>query len=190
VKVEGCGNKPLAIYALPKLRVLCVDDNRDCADSTGILLELYGCEVSVCYDAETAFLTALRFKPDLCLIDLNMPNLSGCDLASRLRAWSGEATTLLIAISAYGSDVARAVSHAAGFDKHMLIPVDWDELLELLIETEQRLGRPPYISSRLATASGDALETTAARKSQSTTLRDAPWNTVELSRRDEKDRQV
>ena len=158
MKVEGCGNEPLAIYALPKLRVLCVDDNRDCADSTGILLELYGCEVSVCYDAETAFVIALRFKPDLCLIDLNMPNLSGCDLAMRLRAWNSEVTTLLIAVSAYGSDVAREISFAAGFDRHMVIPVDWDELLGVLVETERRLGRPPYISSRLATSAGDAGE--------------------------------
>jgi CheY-like chemotaxis protein len=136
------------IYSLPKLRVLCVDDNRDAADSTGILLSLYGCEVAVSYDAETAYSLALRFKPDLCLIDLNMPGMGGCELAQQLRTLGRDGPAQLIAVTAYGSDTARNATRAAGFDRHFVKPVDWDRLLDALAETERSLGRGGYISSR------------------------------------------
>jgi CheY-like chemotaxis protein len=140
--VKGCAEKdPETIFCFPKLRVLCVDDNRDSADSTGILLDIYGCDVIVCYDAETAFTSALQFKPDVCLIDLNMPQRGGCDLARRLRAWSREHPLRLIAVTAYGSDETRRASFAAGFDLHFVIPVDWDELRDVLAEVGRRLGR-------------------------------------------------
>jgi two-component system, OmpR family, response regulator len=140
VKVWG-EKHPETIFPFPKLRVLCVDDNRDTADSAGILLDIYGCDVVVCYDAETAFTTALQFKPDICLIDLNMPQRGGCELARRLRAWSREHPLRLIAVTAYGSEETRKASFAAGFDLHFVIPVDWDELRNVLAEVGLRLGR-------------------------------------------------
>jgi len=142
MNVKVCWEKhPETIFPFPKLRVLCVDDNRDTADSAGIILDLYGCDVVVCYDAETAFTTALQFKPDICLIDLKMPQRGGCELARRLRAWSREHALRLIAVTAYGSDEIRRASFAAGFDLHFVIPVDWDELWNVLAEVGQRLGR-------------------------------------------------
>jgi CheY-like chemotaxis protein len=143
------------IYPLPGLRVLCVDDNRDTADSTGMLLELYGCEVAVCYDADTALAIALRFRPDLCLIDLNMPGTGGCELAMRFRAWGQEPPPHLIAVTAYGSETARKATREAGFDRHFVTPVDWDELVAILAEAERSLGRAAYISSRLVQSSGE-----------------------------------
>jgi CheY-like chemotaxis protein len=148
-KVEGWKEHYPAIYSLPKLRVLCVDDDCDTADSTGILLELYGCEVAVSYDADAAFATALHFKPDVCLIDLNMPLKNGCELAMRLRTWSSGLPLCLIAVSAYGSDSVRKTSLAAGFYLHIVKPIEWEELLNELVEIERNLGRPGYISSRL-----------------------------------------
>jgi len=143
------------IYPLPALRVLCVDDNRDTADSTGMLLELYGCETAVCYDADTALAIALRFQPDLCLIDLNMPGTGGCELARHFRAWERESPLHLIAVTAYDSDTARKATREAGFDRHFVTPVDWDELVAVLAEAERSLGRAAYINSRLVQSSGE-----------------------------------
>jgi CheY-like chemotaxis protein len=142
------------IYPLPRLRVLCVDDNRDNADSTGMLLEMYGCEVMICYEAESALSAARRFRPDLCLIDLNMPGLGGCELAREIRLWS-QHSPRLIAVTAYGSDAARRATAAAGFDGHFVTPIDWDLLIELLAETERSLGRAAYITSRLTPRAED-----------------------------------
>jgi two-component system OmpR family response regulator len=148
------------IYPLPRLRVLCVDDNRDAADSTGILLEHYGCDVTVCYDAETALAIALQFKPDLCLIDLSMPGTGGCELAMCLRAWGCESPLHLIAVTAYGSEEARRATVAAGFDRHLVKPVDWEKLVQILVDIERSLGRAGYISCRLAELSEEGLVNT------------------------------
>jgi CheY-like chemotaxis protein len=141
------------IYPLPALRVLCVDDDRDAADSTGLLLELYGCEVAVYYDGPTALAAARRFRPDLCLIDFSMPGMGGCELARRLRE-STRGALRLIAVTAYGSDVARAATAAAGFDMHFVKPVDWDKLAVVMAETERSLGRAGNITARLARSPG------------------------------------
>ena len=139
-----------SILPLPRLRVLCVDDNRDTADSAGILLDIYGCEVAVCYDADTAFATVPQFKPDLCLIDLRMPNGGGCELALRLRARSRELPRYLIAVTAGGSDDSRNSSQAAGFDMYVEMPIDWDNLLQVLAAIERILGRAAFVRSHLA----------------------------------------
>ena len=116
------------------LRVLCVDDHRDTADSEAMLLELYGCEVAVSYDGASALAAALRFSPDVCLIDLNMPDMDGCAIARRLRAWRTCAPVYLIAVTAHGSEAARQQTARAGFDLHLVKPVDWQELARTLTE--------------------------------------------------------
>ncbi len=138
------------IYPLPALRVMAVDDHRDTADSAGLLLELYGCEVAVCYDGPSALETAARFKPDVCLLDLNMPGMDGCELARRLRVQSPGRPCVLIAVTAYGSDAARREAAGAGFDRHLVKPVDWDGLSGALVEAERSLGRAAYVAHRLA----------------------------------------
>lgn len=75
--------------AVLPLRVLCVDDNRDVADSTAELLRLVGFEARACYDGPTALAEAAAFLPSVCLIDLNMPGMDGDELATRLRAQAG-----------------------------------------------------------------------------------------------------
>lgn len=146
------------IYPLPKLRVLCIDDNHDTADSAGLLLEIYGCEVAVCYDGETALTLAFQFEPDLCLIDLNMPGIGGHELARRLRAWAQGHSLHLIAVTAYNSDAARIATAAAGFDLHFVKPVDWGELMDVLVKIERSLGRGAFISSRLAQLAEEATQ--------------------------------
>jgi CheY-like chemotaxis protein len=121
--------------------VLCVDDNRDAADSAALLLELYGCAVAVCYDGASALAEALKFAPDVCLIDYNMPGMNGCELAERLRAWRRSRPVHLIAVTAYGTDAARERTAKAGFDRHLVKPVDWNELTVILSDIEHTLGR-------------------------------------------------
>lgn len=128
------------------LKVICVDDNRDAADSAAMLLELYGCEVAVCYDGPSALAEVLRFCPDVCLIDYNMPGMTGCDVAKRLRAWNGLRPLRLIAVTAHGSDEIRQKTAAAGFDLHLVKPVDWEELTAVLSELELELGRAEHIT--------------------------------------------
>src|SRR5918992_6341948 len=123
------------------LRVLCVDDNRDAADSEAMLLELCGCEIEACYDGASALAAALRFGPDACLIDFNMPEMDGCELARRLRAWRRGRPVYLIAVTAYGSDAAREETAAAGFDMHVVKPVDWVQLSLALADVERSRGR-------------------------------------------------
>ena len=128
------------------LRVLCVDDNRDAADSAALLLELYGCEVAVCYDGPSALAEALRFGPDVCLVDFNMPGMDGCEVATRLRAWRRARPVRLIAVTAHGSDQVRAMTAAAGFALHLVKPVDWDELVGALSCLEHELGRAGLVA--------------------------------------------
>lgn len=131
------------------LRVMCVDDNQDAADSAAVLLDLYGCEVAVCYDGFSALAEALRFSPDVCLIDFNMPGMSGCELAERLRQWRRSRPVFLIAVTADGTDTARELTKRAGFDRHLVKPADWNELSAILSDIEHALGRAERVSLRV-----------------------------------------
>src|SRR5437660_921953 len=71
------------------LKVLCVDDNADAAESAAMLLEGAGCAVRVCHDGPSALAAAAEFQPDVCVIDLRMPGMRGEELASRLREQAG-----------------------------------------------------------------------------------------------------
>lgn len=140
----------IAKQAAAPLRVLCVDDNHDVADSEAMLLELYGCEVAVCYDGPSAVAEALRFGPDVCLIDYNMPDMDGCTVARHLKAWRKCDPVYLIAVTAHGSDAVREQTTQAGFDLHLVKPVNWDELTAALSDREQALGRAARISRQIA----------------------------------------
>jgi CheY-like chemotaxis protein len=127
---------------------MCVDDNQDAADSAALLLELCGCAVAVCYDGPSALAEALRFSPDVCLIDFNMPGMNGCELAERLRLWRRSRPVFLIAVTANGTDAAREMTKNAGFDRHLVKPVDWNELSVILSDIEHALGRAERMSRR------------------------------------------
>jgi two-component system, sensor histidine kinase len=111
-------------------RVLIVDDNRDAADSISLLLRIHGHEVRTAYGGEDALQLAAAYPADLVLLDIGLPGMNGYEVAKRLRA-SGTSTHL-VALTGYGQpeDVRRAKE--AGFDAHMVKPVDFDRLLETL----------------------------------------------------------
>jgi len=102
---------------------------------------MYGCTAVACYDGASALSEALRFAPDVCLIDYNMPGLNGCDVARRLRAWRSGESISLIAVTAHGNAAMRASTAQAGFDHHFVKPVDWEALRRVLAERAHALGR-------------------------------------------------
>jgi DNA-binding response OmpR family regulator len=114
------------------MRVLCIDDNRDLADSIGLLLQLVGFEARVCYDGQQAIRLAQEFDPHICLIDLQMPGMSGDDVARALDSQFGEKKPYLIAVTAMGGDLHRILTRKAGFQKHLVKPVPPFELISLL----------------------------------------------------------
>ena len=116
----------------PPLRVLCVDDNRDVADSTADLLSLVGFEVRVCYSGAAALVAAVEFRPGVCLIDLNMPGMDGDELAPRLRALPGDPPLILVAVTAMSDEASTRRIREAGFDLHLVKPVDPHQLLAVV----------------------------------------------------------
>ncbi|HEV7800103.1 MAG TPA: response regulator [Burkholderiales bacterium] len=116
----------------PVLRILVVDDNQDSASSMTLLLELQGHEVKVAHGGQAALNIADEFRPDVILLDIGMPGMNGYEVARKLRAQDAYADTLLIAVTGYGraSDVEQTAS--AGFDHHLVKPIDYDKLQSLL----------------------------------------------------------
>jgi len=131
------------------LRILVVDDNEDSAESMSLLLQCDGHELDIAYSGETALRMAATMQPDVILLDIGMPGMMGYEVAQRMRAQGGSADALLIAVTGYGreQDIERA--HAAGFDHHLVKPVDYTKLRALLAEYH---GRRAAIASRAAGA--------------------------------------
>ena len=113
-------------------RVLLVDDNRDSAESLAQLLQLFGHEIWQAYSGREAVAAARSRLPDLVLLDIGMPDLSGYEVARQIRAEPSLAGTTLVALTGYGSDEDRRRSLAAGFDCHLVKPIDFDDLERIL----------------------------------------------------------
>ena len=116
-------------------RVLVVDDNADAADSLAMLLQVRGDEVRVAYDGEEALFAEQEFKPDILLLDIGMPKLSGYDVARRVREARGPGV-LLVAITGWGQEEDRQRARDAGFDHHFTKPVDYAALLAVIDEAK------------------------------------------------------
>jgi two-component system CheB/CheR fusion protein len=113
-------------------RVLVVEDNQDVRESSCLLLAMAGFDVTGVSTGSDALEKAPAFGPNVVLLDVGLPGLSGYDVARRLRQMPQFASTMLIAITGYDTPEARALSAAAGFDHHICKPVDFDELTRLL----------------------------------------------------------
>jgi PAS domain S-box-containing protein len=114
------------------VRVLVADDNRDAADSLAELLRLAGHEVRVAYDGRTALSVARPFRPDVMLLDLGMPNMSGYEVAAQVREEPWGRDVCLVAVTGWGQAADRADTTAVGFHEHLVKPVDFAELRALL----------------------------------------------------------
>ena len=108
----------------PAHRILIVDDNRDAASSLARLLRLWGHEVREANDGPTALSAAAEFRPALILLDIGLPGMNGYEIATQLRSDARFRDARVIALSGYGSEQDRARSQAAGFDAHLVKPVE------------------------------------------------------------------
>ncbi|MGH7135924.1 MAG: hybrid sensor histidine kinase/response regulator, partial [Pirellulales bacterium] len=116
----------------PALRILVVDDNQDAADTTAMLLHVLGHEARVAYNGPDALAAASANPPDALLLDIGLPGMDGYEVARRLRADERLQHIPLIAITGYGRDVDYQLSQAAGFDAHLVKPVEARKLEQAL----------------------------------------------------------
>ena len=115
----------LGVSSVPEsLRVLVVDDNRDAADLLGDILSSAGHVPFVTYDGPTALAAAVNVRPAVALLDIGLPVMDGYELAQRLRALPGLERLVLIAVTGYGQEQDRTKTHEAGFDTHLVKPID------------------------------------------------------------------
>ena len=127
-------NSSPAAIAMPALRILVVDDNRDAADSAAMLLEMMGHEVRTAYDGEAGVQAAAEFCPQVALLDIGMPKMNGYEAARAIRQQPGGDRVRLVAVTGWGQDDDRLKSAAAGFDRHLVKPVNPPDLIALLQE--------------------------------------------------------
>lgn len=116
----------------PTLRVLVVDDNRDGADTLGLLVEELGNLVHVTYGGATALEVATAFRPDLMLVDLVMPDMDGCRLVARFRRIPDFAQTKIVAMTGHKNEEHRSSAMKAGFDAVLFKPVALTEIKTVL----------------------------------------------------------
>jgi DNA-binding response OmpR family regulator len=114
------------------LRILIVDDNRDAADSVGLMLQSTGNEICVAYDGEDAVRAADRFRPQVVLLDIGLPKLNGYEACRRIRKQPWGRNMVVIAVTGWGQDDDKRKAEDAGFDRHMVKPVDPHNLIKLL----------------------------------------------------------
>jgi signal transduction histidine kinase len=113
-------------------RILVVDDNIDAADTLADLLTDLGYQVRATYDALSALELVPNFKPDVCMLDIGLPVIDGYELAHRLRRGAATPSMRLVAVTGYGQDGDRQRARDAGFDDHLVKPVNVDALERVL----------------------------------------------------------
>ena len=113
-------------------RLLVVDDHRESADTLAMLLTVMGHEVEKVYDGQAAIELAARTHPDAVLLDIGLPVMNGYEVARALRNAPESSRMVLIAISGYGQDEDRRRSREAGFDHHLVKPVEPAELARII----------------------------------------------------------
>jgi CheY-like chemotaxis protein len=122
----------LPVDSSSRHRILIADDNIDSATTLGQLLEMLGNDVSIAHDGLQAVEEAERFRPDIILLDIGMPKLNGYDACGRIRKQPWSKNALLVALTGWGQDDDKRRSREAGFDVHLVKPVDFGALKKLL----------------------------------------------------------
>ncbi|MGN6135072.1 MAG: ATP-binding response regulator, partial [Aureliella sp.] len=117
-----------------KHRILVVDDNQDSAMSLGMMLRLMGNETCLAHDGLAAVEMAQQFRPDIILLDIGLPKLNGYQACRRIREQPWSAGMTIIALTGWGQEEDRRRSHEAGFDHHLVKPVELTALMQLLSE--------------------------------------------------------
>jgi len=139
---DGAPGEPAPEAAKDRLEVVVVDDNVDMATAVGDLVRLMGHEVAVVHHAVPALAALSDGGADVALVDIGLPEIDGYELARRLRAATGS-RIFLVALTGYGGESHRARSREAGFDAHLVKPIDLGALSALLGDLKARAGRRP-----------------------------------------------
>ena len=129
-----------ASLPMPKIRILVVDDYADAAESMAMLLKAEGHEVETADCGMKAIDRAQAFRPQVVLLDIGLPDLDGYEVAKRLRALPETHDVTLIALTGYGQAEDRERSQSAGFNHHLLKPVDFAKLSDLLVCSQSKKG--------------------------------------------------
>ena len=115
-------------------RILVVDDNRDAAASLAALLQVTGNETRIAYDGEEAVAAAAEYKPDVIMLDIGLPKMDGYDACRAIRRAPDGGKILIVALTGWGQAQDRKRSREAGFDVHLVKPVDYEKLVQVLAE--------------------------------------------------------
>ena len=124
------------------LRILIADDNQDAAATLALLFEFMGHSVRQAHDGEAAVAAAAGFSPQVVLLDIGMPKLNGYQACRRIRDLPGGAAMTVVAVTGWGQPGDRKASQEAGFDHHLVKPVDPAALAQLLAQVSQRQPAP------------------------------------------------
>ena len=116
----------------PKYRILVVDDSEDSAEGLAALVRLLGHDARTAHDGQEALAVADAYRPALAFIDIGLPDMDGYQVARRMRETPGLAATVLVALTGYSGADELHRSEAAGFDRHLVKPLDFGELERLL----------------------------------------------------------
>ncbi|PYQ66531.1 MAG: hypothetical protein DMF53_03455 [Acidobacteria bacterium] len=123
---------PVASRPVFSRRVLVVDDNRDAAESLELLLQIWGHQARSAQDGPEALSLAAEFQPEIVLLDIGLPGMDGYEVARQMRALPAGRNALIVAVTGYGRNSDRLQSQEAGFDHHLVKPVQPEVLQELI----------------------------------------------------------
>ena len=129
--VQAIASKDQAVPV--RRNILIADDNQDALESLALMLRLEGHEVHCASDGEEALALAGLRRPEIVVLDVGMPKLDGCEVARRIRAESWGRGAVLVALTGWGQDVDRRRSREAGFDMHLVKPVDPATICDMLV---------------------------------------------------------
>jgi len=138
VAVPAPAMPPQPAVTATGLRILVVDDNRDAADMLAMFLQISGHEAHTAHDGLEAIEATTRLQPDLVLLDIGMPRLNGYEAGRRIREQYKRDRPMLVALSGWGQAEDRRRSEEAGFDGHLVKPVDEIALGKLLVDLGAR----------------------------------------------------
>jgi CheY-like chemotaxis protein len=121
-------------------RILIVDDNVDAAETLSMMLEILGQQTHKAHDGNAAIQAAADYRPEIIFMDIGLPGISGHEAASRIRKDLGMTDVYMVALSGYGTEEDRRKSLYAGFDTHLVKPLDPSLLPGILSAVERRQG--------------------------------------------------
>ena len=132
IPAESPNTNPESLAANHRTSILVVEDNPDSAETLATMLGIIGHDVHVAHDGMSGLALFAQINPSLVLLDIGLPGMSGYEVAERLRAIQPNHSLKIVALTGYGSEADRQRAKAAGFDYHLIKPVDFDVLEKIL----------------------------------------------------------